>query len=117
MPSVTLASALNFAPLCLRRKVDGPRAPRDERRRAQHNEGEFRFLKIITSGNVLCAIFIFFFFFFAVERRRRDKINNWIVTLSKIIPDCSVDSRTGAVSAAKVVGDREGRGFKRFLDG
>lgn len=34
----------------------------------------------------------------AVERRRRDKINNWIVTLSKIIPDCSVDSRTGAVS-------------------
>lgn len=50
-------------------KVDGPRAPRDERRRAQHNE---------------------------VERRRRDKINNWIVTLSKIIPDCSVDSRTGA---------------------
>ncbi|KAF7669659.1 hypothetical protein LDENG_00159070 [Lucifuga dentata] len=50
-------------------KVEGPRAPRDERRRAQHNE---------------------------VERRRRDKINNWIVTLSKIIPDCSVDSRTGA---------------------
>ncbi|XP_061521457.1 upstream stimulatory factor 2 [Phycodurus eques] len=50
-------------------KVDGPRAPRDERRRAQHNE---------------------------VERRRRDKINNWIVTLSKIIPDCNIDSRTGA---------------------
>ncbi|XP_077363841.1 upstream stimulatory factor 2 isoform X2 [Festucalex cinctus] len=50
-------------------KVDGPRAPRDERRRAQHNE---------------------------VERRRRDKINNWIVTLSKIIPDCSIDNRTGA---------------------
>ncbi|KAM9823750.1 upstream stimulatory factor 2 [Neosynchiropus ocellatus] len=50
-------------------KVDGTRAPRDERRRAQHNE---------------------------VERRRRDKINNWIVTLSKIIPDCSIDSRTGA---------------------
>uniref|UniRef100_A0A096MFW4 Upstream transcription factor 2, c-fos interacting n=1 Tax=Poecilia formosa TaxID=48698 RepID=A0A096MFW4_POEFO len=50
-------------------KVEGPRAPRDERRRAQHNE---------------------------VERRRRDKINNWIVTLSKLIPDCSVDTRTGA---------------------
>ncbi|XP_057683460.1 upstream stimulatory factor 2 isoform X3 [Corythoichthys intestinalis] len=50
-------------------KVEGPRAPRDERRRAQHNE---------------------------VERRRRDKINNWIVTLSKIIPDCNIDSRTGA---------------------
>uniref|UniRef100_A0A8C2HST9 Upstream transcription factor 2, c-fos interacting n=1 Tax=Cyprinus carpio TaxID=7962 RepID=A0A8C2HST9_CYPCA len=53
-------------------KIDGPRAPRDERRRAQHNE---------------------------VERRRRDKINNWIVTLSKIIPDCNMDStKTGAVS-------------------
>ncbi|XP_061839267.1 upstream stimulatory factor 2 isoform X2 [Nerophis lumbriciformis] len=50
-------------------KVEGPRAPRDERRRAQHNE---------------------------VERRRRDKINNWIVMLSKIIPDCNIDSRTGA---------------------
>ncbi|XP_010865360.1 upstream stimulatory factor 2 isoform X8 [Esox lucius] len=51
-------------------KIDGPRAPRDERRRAQHNE---------------------------VERRRRDKINNWIVTLSKIIPDCNIDStKTGA---------------------
>ncbi|KAG7474271.1 upstream stimulatory factor 2-like isoform X1 [Solea senegalensis] len=51
-------------------KMDGPRTPRDERRRAQHNE---------------------------VERRRRDKINNWIVTLSKIIPDCNVDStKTGA---------------------
>ncbi|XP_077950865.1 upstream stimulatory factor 2 isoform X4 [Gasterosteus aculeatus] len=54
-------------------KMDGPRTPRDERRRAQHNE---------------------------VERRRRDKINNWIVTLSKIIPDCNIDStKTGAVSA------------------
>lgn len=38
----------------------------------------------------------------SVERRRRDKINNWIVTLSKIIPDCSVDSRTGAVSDSRV---------------
>lgn len=35
----------------------------------------------------------------SVERRRRDKINNWIVTLSKIIPDCNMDStKTGAVS-------------------
>ncbi|NXD03746.1 USF2 factor, partial [Certhia familiaris] len=46
-------------------KLEGPRVPRDERRRAQHNE---------------------------VERRRRDKINNWIVQLSKIIPDCGSDS-------------------------
>ncbi|NXH54692.1 USF1 factor, partial [Rhabdornis inornatus] len=27
-----------------------------------------------------------------VERRRRDKINNWIVQLSKIIPDCSMEN-------------------------
>lgn len=34
-----------------------------------------------------------------MERRRRDKINNWIVQLSKIIPDCHADnSKTGAVS-------------------
>uniref|UniRef100_V9L1Q9 Upstream stimulatory factor 2-like protein n=1 Tax=Callorhinchus milii TaxID=7868 RepID=V9L1Q9_CALMI len=52
-------------------KIDGPRTPRDERRRAQHNE---------------------------VERRRRDKINNWIVQLSKIIPDCNADNtKTGQV--------------------
>ncbi|KAJ9590609.1 hypothetical protein L9F63_016379 [Diploptera punctata] len=38
---------------------------RDDRRRATHNE---------------------------VERRRRDKINNWIIKLSKIIPDCSAES-------------------------
>lgn len=45
-------------------KNEGNRTARDERRRATHNE---------------------------VERRRRDKINNWIVKLSKIIPDCSSD--------------------------
>lgn len=50
-------------------KQDAPRASRDEKRRAQHNE---------------------------VERRRRDKINNWIVQLSKAIPDCNVDyTKTG----------------------
>ncbi|XP_046981556.1 upstream stimulatory factor 2 isoform X1 [Schistocerca americana] len=42
---------------------------RDDRRRATHNE---------------------------VERRRRDKINNWIGKLSKIIPNCSPEStKTG----------------------
>uniref|UniRef100_A0A8C9LB27 Upstream stimulatory factor 1 n=1 Tax=Pavo cristatus TaxID=9049 RepID=A0A8C9LB27_PAVCR len=46
-------------------KAEAPRATRDEKRRAQHNE---------------------------VERRRRDKINNWIVQLSKIIPDCSMEN-------------------------
>ncbi|XP_067306983.1 upstream stimulatory factor 1 isoform X4 [Pseudorasbora parva] len=50
-------------------KSEGPRTSRDEKRRAQHNE---------------------------VERRRRDKINNWIVQLSKTIPDCTIDAtKTG----------------------
>ncbi|KAM9418955.1 LOW QUALITY PROTEIN: upstream stimulatory factor 2 [Salvelinus alpinus] len=49
-------------------KMDGPRAPWE--RRAQHNE---------------------------MERRRRDKINSRIITLSKIILDCNIDStKTGA---------------------
>lgn len=38
---------------------------RDDRRRATHNE---------------------------VERRRRDKINNWIAKLGKIIPECNATS-------------------------
>ncbi|KAM9440299.1 upstream transcription factor 1, like isoform 2-T2 [Clarias gariepinus] len=46
-------------------KAEAPCTSRDDKRRAQHNE---------------------------VERRRRDKINNWIVQLSKTIPDCTVDS-------------------------
>ncbi|CAB1333511.1 unnamed protein product [Coregonus sp. 'balchen'] len=73
-------------------KMDGPRTPRDERRRAQHNE---------------------------VERRRRDKINNWIVTLSKIIPDCNIDStKTGAVSHSACDYIRELRqNNQRLLDG
>lgn len=40
------------------------RTSRDERRRATHNE---------------------------VERRRRDKINNWITKLAKLVPDCNQD--------------------------
>lgn len=44
---------------------------RDERRRATHNE---------------------------VERRRRDKINNWIMKLSKIIPDLNSESNKGSGS-------------------
>ncbi|XP_054901705.1 upstream stimulatory factor 1 [Poeciliopsis prolifica] len=50
-------------------KQEAPRGSRDEKRRAQHNE---------------------------VERRRRDKINNWIVQLSKTIPECNIDyTKTG----------------------
>ncbi|CAD5125218.1 DgyrCDS13458 [Dimorphilus gyrociliatus] len=47
---------------------DTGKTSRDERRRATHNE---------------------------VERRRRDKINNWIVQLSKLIPDCAMDGLKG----------------------
>ncbi|XP_012685046.1 upstream stimulatory factor 2 isoform X6 [Clupea harengus] len=57
-------------------KMEGARAPRDERRRAQHNE---------------------------VERRRRDKINNWIVTLSKIIPDCNMDTNKSGASKGGIL--------------
>ncbi|KTF74471.1 hypothetical protein cypCar_00022773, partial [Cyprinus carpio] len=72
-------------------KIDGPRAPRDERRRAQHNE-VYR-TEVAQFGLLLNG----FIGVFAVERRRRDKINNWIVTLSKIIPDCNIDNtKTGA---------------------
>ncbi|XP_068855594.1 upstream stimulatory factor 2-like [Aphelocoma coerulescens] len=57
-------------------KLEGPRVPRDERRRAQHNE---------------------------VERRRRDKINNWIVQLSKIIPDCGAESGKSGASKGGIL--------------
>ncbi|XP_053308194.1 upstream stimulatory factor 2 isoform X2 [Spea bombifrons] len=57
-------------------KMDGNRTPRDERRRAQHNE---------------------------VERRRRDKINNWIVQLSKIIPDCNAESSKTSASKGGIL--------------
>ncbi|KAI1278122.1 Upstream stimulatory factor 2 [Halotydeus destructor] len=43
----------------------GNRTARDEKRRATHNE---------------------------VERRRRDKINNWIVKLAKVVPECNQDA-------------------------
>lgn len=52
-------------------RIEGARSSRDDRRRATHNE---------------------------VERRRRDKINSWIVQLSKLIPDCAVEhSKSGQV--------------------
>ena len=44
-------------------------------------------------------IFMHVYFSFVVERRRRDKINNWIVQLSKLVPDCS----TEAVKAGQVM--------------
>ncbi|XP_067011840.1 upstream stimulatory factor 1 isoform X2 [Anabrus simplex] len=51
-------------------------ASRDDRRRATHNE---------------------------VERRRRDKINNWIMKLSKIIPDCTTESAKSGQSKGGIL--------------
>ncbi|XP_056601831.1 upstream transcription factor 1, like isoform X2 [Triplophysa dalaica] len=52
------------------------RTSRDDKRRAQHNE---------------------------VERRRRDKINNWIVQLSKTIPDCNIDATKNGQSKGGIL--------------
>lgn len=52
------------------------RTSRDDKRRAQHNE---------------------------VERRRRDKINNWIVQLSKTIPDCNIDATKNCQSKGGIL--------------
>ncbi|XP_026067366.1 upstream transcription factor 1, like [Carassius auratus] len=57
-------------------KSGTPRASRDDKRKAQHNE---------------------------VERRRRDKINNWIVQLSKTIPDCTVDATKNGQSKGGIL--------------
>lgn len=99
--NVIYSNSLLLVFLCLCRKVEGSRAPRDERRRAQHNEGGGASAWAPEERPSLGLRFSLCLF--AVERRRRDKINNWIVTLSKIIPDCSLDSRTGAVSAASLL--------------
>lgn len=58
---------------------------RDERRRANHNEGTFKTIDFLIYKNLI------FYVNFQVERRRRDNINKWIVELSKVIPDCSND--------------------------
>ncbi|XP_020319306.1 upstream stimulatory factor 1 isoform X9 [Oncorhynchus kisutch] len=57
-------------------KSEPPRTSRDDKRRAQHNE---------------------------VERRRRDKINNWIVQLSKTIPDCTLDATKNGQSKGGIL--------------
>ncbi|XP_077086028.1 upstream stimulatory factor 2 isoform X2 [Siphateles boraxobius] len=75
-------------------KMDSPRTPRDERRRAQHNEDtEERISSGIMYSRSACRF----------ERRRRDKINNWIVTLSKMIPDCGIDSAKTAASKGGIL--------------
>lgn len=66
-------------------KSDSQRGVRDDRRRSTHNEGNKAAHK-------------------EVERRRRDKINNWIVALSKLIPEYMQDhpkqSPVGAVGSS-----------------
>ncbi|CAE1278390.1 USF [Acanthosepion pharaonis] len=74
-PQDVLQGQRNIAPRTgFTPKLEG-RSTRDDRRRATHNE---------------------------VERRRRDKINNWIVHLSKLVPECSQDhNKQGQVNASK----------------
>ncbi|XP_051977513.1 upstream stimulatory factor 1-like [Xyrauchen texanus] len=57
-------------------KPGTPRGSRDDKRKAQHNE---------------------------VERKRRDKINNWIVQLSKTIPDCNEDATKNGQSKGGIL--------------
>lgn len=53
--------------------------------------------------------FVKIFLCLSVERRRRDKINNWIVQLSKIIPDCSMENtKSGQVSRGACLCGRGG---------
>ncbi|KAK3107268.1 hypothetical protein FSP39_010783 [Pinctada imbricata] len=64
-PQEVLQGQRNIAPRTgFSPKMESGRSSRDDRRRATHNE---------------------------VERRRRDKINDWIVQLSKVVPECSQD--------------------------
>ena len=49
------------------------------------------------------ALNVFLLTIFTVERRRRDKINNWIVQLSKLVPDCANDHKQGQVLRTEVI--------------
>ncbi|XP_053408136.1 upstream stimulatory factor 2-like isoform X2 [Mercenaria mercenaria] len=73
-PQDVLQGQRNIAPRTnFQPKIEGGRTSRDDRRRATHNE---------------------------VERRRRDKINNWIVQLSKLVPDCTAEqSKAGQLGS------------------
>lgn len=74
-PQDVLQGQRNIAPRTnFQPKMEGGRTSRDDRRRATHNE---------------------------VERRRRDKINNWIVQLSKLVPDCSAEHSKGGQLGSK----------------
>uniref|UniRef100_A0A8C7MCQ1 Upstream transcription factor 2, c-fos interacting n=1 Tax=Oncorhynchus kisutch TaxID=8019 RepID=A0A8C7MCQ1_ONCKI len=52
---------------------------------------------------------------FAVERRRRDKINNRIITLSKIILDCNIDSTKTGAKKGGILSKRLQDHFKEVL--
>lgn len=73
-PQDVLQGQRNIAPrTSFQPKIESGRTSRDDRRRATHNE---------------------------VERRRRDKINNWIVQLSKLVPDCTAEhSKAGQLGS------------------
>ncbi|XP_052805654.1 upstream stimulatory factor 1-like isoform X2 [Mya arenaria] len=87
-PQDVLQGQRNIAPRnTFQPKMEGGRTSRDDRRRATHNEGMGTDSRRATHNEV--------------ERRRRDKINNWIVQLSKLVPDCSSEHTKGGQLGSK----------------
>ncbi|KAL8594261.1 hypothetical protein ACOMHN_044205 [Nucella lapillus] len=78
----TIAPRTSYSP-----KLEG-RSSRDDRRRATHNEGEGGGRRAMHNE---------------VERRRRDKINNWIVQLSKLVPDCVQETKPNQASKGGIL--------------
>ncbi|XP_030648815.1 upstream stimulatory factor 1-like [Chanos chanos] len=74
--SVSLSKENNNIRIRFCTKTETKRGSHNERRRTQHNE---------------------------VERRRRDKINNWILQLSKLIPDCGENSAKNGQSKGLIL--------------
>ena len=104
-------------------RLEGSRGGRDEKRRATHNEGTSTatappriIFNIIGAKFIHCTKcktlitdkppsspqpHLILFISITVERRRRDKINNWIVQLSKLIPDCSDMKQVGVAKVCQ----------------
>ena len=55
------------------------------------------------------------FVIFVVERRRRDKINNWIQQLGKLVPDCQAETKQGDVRIMFKIDNNNGRAFVHIL--
>ncbi|XP_011639020.1 upstream stimulatory factor 2-like [Pogonomyrmex barbatus] len=85
----TTQASRSLVPRATTLQIETPRTcttglkKRDDRRRATHNE---------------------------VERRRRDKINNWIAKLGKIIPDCNTSTNTTGSGEGKTNYETQSKG-------